>query len=1069
MSEYPVQLEKVQVPPLRDDILARDRLLDWLNVKIHSRVVLLTAEAGYGKTTLLADFARRTRLRVLWFRLDRGDRDWVGFLAHLVAAVRVHQPDFGPMTAALLRETGSSAPPLGSVLDTFLRELGDLPPEPAAFVFDDFHLVDDSEEVRLIAREMLTRAPERLSFILASRRTPPVRLARLRGLGEVAELGAAELRFDIGETGQLFAETYSMELDQSIVMELSRRTEGWVTSLRLARAALQDRDPSQRRAFVHSISGSEGHLYDFLAEEVIGDLDEPLQRFLMHTAVLDTIDSVLGPVAAGLTSEATEACITAAEAHGLLGRQGLARGQVRAHPLVRDFLRARLVRSVGEATVRQIHHRVAEAAEGFDWRTATAHYLDAGEQHEAERVLSAALETILATGAYASAETLVAALPNATASFLRAIVLSRVALKAGDSEAAQRHASAALALEPSSDVAIWNSLMVNLSCGSLDGLRSYAAQLREVPSTRFRQISAEAAVAMIESSVDGPLDLAVDVQIRAGDEAARSGQRHFFGVSRVNAAQMRRVRGDAVGVLELADVAIQALEATSSGIELVSARLVRAWALAHLGEMVEARAELGRAESHAVRRLEFAFEAADIEALYGSVERAEEYLAPFRDHLDPQSDVGEQALLTQISIDIARGRLHDASSRLATLAWARQSTGPGVEVRRRVARATVLMIESSPLAAQALEEASQLARRQGAGLWLDYISALGGLPDESRRDRLEGAALSMAAEVFVQHFPLPARLAAAVQTEARRRPDRWRPALRRAVENGPTANAVAAGQLLDEIGEVEDIRRLRALARRFRSVRPLDTGRMLARRLARPVVVADLGHVQIRVGARLIEGTAIRRKVLALLCYLVTRQVFRAQREEVIEALWPDLEPSSALNSLNQTVYFLRRAFEPEYSDETTPGYVGQTAEFVWLDAELVNAESVRCRDLIRAALRSGGPDDALAAVRAYTGQFALDFIYEDWSGPYRERLHASYLQLIESSVTKDLRSGQFLRGIEFAQAASEIEPASETIQLALLKLYRLSGAHAAAAEQYGRYAALLSDLGLDVPPMEAV
>src|SRR5262249_21694032 len=85
--DYPVQLSKVQAPPLRDDTLARDRLLDWLSVKVHSRVVLLTAEAGYGKTTLLADFTRRTRIRVLWYRLDRGDRDWVGFIAHLVAAV----------------------------------------------------------------------------------------------------------------------------------------------------------------------------------------------------------------------------------------------------------------------------------------------------------------------------------------------------------------------------------------------------------------------------------------------------------------------------------------------------------------------------------------------------------------------------------------------------------------------------------------------------------------------------------------------------------------------------------------------------------------------------------------------------------------------------------------------------------------------------------------------------------------------------------------------------------------------------------------------------------------------
>src|SRR6185369_10910012 len=130
--DYPVQLSKVQAPPLRDETLARDRLLDWLSVKIHSRVVLLVAEAGYGKTTLLADFSRRTRVRVLWFRLDSGDRDWLGFMAHLVAAVRVHMPGFGSATAATLRNAATRMPSLDTVLDTFLRELGSLPADSTA-------------------------------------------------------------------------------------------------------------------------------------------------------------------------------------------------------------------------------------------------------------------------------------------------------------------------------------------------------------------------------------------------------------------------------------------------------------------------------------------------------------------------------------------------------------------------------------------------------------------------------------------------------------------------------------------------------------------------------------------------------------------------------------------------------------------------------------------------------------------------------------------------------------------------------------------------------------------------
>src|SRR6185503_13424213 len=110
MTAYPIQLSKIQCPTLRDETLARDRLLDWLAAKAHSRVLLILADAGYGKTTLLADFSRRTRLRTIWYRLDEDDRDWVAFLGHLVAAAREHNPEFGPVTSALLADQSDDGP-----------------------------------------------------------------------------------------------------------------------------------------------------------------------------------------------------------------------------------------------------------------------------------------------------------------------------------------------------------------------------------------------------------------------------------------------------------------------------------------------------------------------------------------------------------------------------------------------------------------------------------------------------------------------------------------------------------------------------------------------------------------------------------------------------------------------------------------------------------------------------------------------------------------------------------------------------------------------------------------------
>ena len=202
VSGYPIQYAKVQPPPLRAETLARHRLLDWLAAKIHHRVILVLADAGYGKTTLLADFSGRTRLRTLWYRLDEDDRDWISLLNHLVAAGREADPAFAPNTAAMLADTSLTGPTRDAVIEVFIRELQDIAPHGAVLIFDDFHLVDESPDAQRIAREIVARAPERLHDRVRQSASawPPPRQAA--GDGEVSELTTDDLRFDAGETAQ---------------------------------------------------------------------------------------------------------------------------------------------------------------------------------------------------------------------------------------------------------------------------------------------------------------------------------------------------------------------------------------------------------------------------------------------------------------------------------------------------------------------------------------------------------------------------------------------------------------------------------------------------------------------------------------------------------------------------------------------------------------------------------------------------------------------------------------------------------------------------------------------------
>jgi DNA-binding SARP family transcriptional activator len=194
-----------------------------------------------------------------------------------------------------------------------------------------------------------------------------------------------------------------------------------------------------------------------------------------------------------------------------------------------------------------------------------------------------------------------------------------------------------------------------------------------------------------------------------------------------------------------------------------------------------------------------------------------------------------------------------------------------------------------------------------------------------------------------------------------------------------------------------------------------------------------------------------------------------ATREEALEALWPELAPSTALNSLNQTVYFLRRVFEPTFSEDLTAGYVGQDGETVWLDGELISTRSQACRDIIRGMPTAPSPDAVLILARQYQARFALDFMYEDWASDYRDSLHTSYLRVVEAAVRLDTDSGNYARGTEIAELASEVEPDSEELQVALLRLYRLAGSLAAAAEQYAHYSQTLRDIGVEPRPFAAL
>ena len=276
-----------------------------------------------------------------------------------------------------------------------------------------------------------------------------------------------------------------------------------------------------------------------------------------------------------------------------------------------------------------------------------------------------------------------------------------------------------------------------------------------------------------------------------------------------------------------------------------------------------------------------------------------------------------------------------------------------------------------------------------------------------------------------------------------------------------------SGKVTKSIGDVSDVQRLRDYAKRQRKLPgAASLGRQLARKLAEPVrsriktCLSPCRSTSCPWIDDLTEGLGA-----PLLSPDKTGHVQHARSS--LRCAMAGADPVDALNSLNQTVYFLRRVLEEPYVDDW-PGYLHHNSDLIWLDSELVSSRSNRCRKLIKdSRLRPARPGEEL--VEAYVGRFALDFEYEEWASLPRW-LHASYLEIVERAINDDIETGQFDRGINLARRVLDVDPTAERVELSLLRLYRASGAHAAAAEQYSHYAsAIREQLGVEPPPLESL
>jgi len=409
----PLLTTKLQIPSLRRERIARPRLLERLNAGLVCPLTVISAPAGFGKTTLVAEWLAHCKRPSAWLSLDERDSDPARFLSYLVGALQQIEDEAGQATLATLAATRAQ-PSLSALLPQLINEINAIP-EEFILVLDDYHLIG-AQVIHEALTFLVDHQPQPLHLVIASRADPPLPLAQLRARGHLNELRQADLRFTPEEAAELLSRVLGSGLSAKEVNLLTERTEGWVAGLQMAALALQELPaglglpPRNAEAFIEAFGGTHRYILDYLVEEVLHRQSPQTQFFLMRTSILERL---CGPLCDAVTSGTETPPVSSAgenegsaadQARGTAGQQmleGLEHANIfitpqddrrewyRYHRLFADLLQQRLHRAATSiqpygqpVDIAALHRRAAEWHERNGTLPEAIHHTLAGADYE---------------------------------------------------------------------------------------------------------------------------------------------------------------------------------------------------------------------------------------------------------------------------------------------------------------------------------------------------------------------------------------------------------------------------------------------------------------------------------------------------------------------------------------------------------------------------------------------------------------------------------------------------------------------------------------------------------------
>lgn len=387
ISDDIITLQTKRTPPQLNDMMERRRLNALFDQIQSTKAITITAGAGYGKTTLAAQACQSQGLKTAWYRLDPSDGDLIVFIHYLITSIRRHFKDFGDQALARMHAAEQLKSEQRSLLMVLLHEMEQHIDEHLIVVLDDFHLIEESPEIQSAMTFLLQHLPEKIHFLIISRKTVNLGLPRLIAGRQAFHITEKDLAFEKSEMDELYRQIFKQPLRKKELNALVQKTGGWPAGLILFHYTLRDKAPEAIGEQISRLTGHSDLFGAYFEENVFNGLPEETKTFLLKTSLLSQLDvqfcnQLLGIANAGEILQRLE------KLHLFTFALDESRETYHYHHLLRDFLRARLTIHADAQAIARLHRSIAVLWEEHQAHTeAIRHYLSAQDHTAACNVL----------------------------------------------------------------------------------------------------------------------------------------------------------------------------------------------------------------------------------------------------------------------------------------------------------------------------------------------------------------------------------------------------------------------------------------------------------------------------------------------------------------------------------------------------------------------------------------------------------------------------------------------------------------------------------------------------------